>query len=130
VFDYVTDPDKLASWQTTKTSVEQLTDGAPRQGMRIRERTKPPGGKEFEQVTEFSEFDRPRRLTVHIVEGPQPIDGTWTFEPEGEGATRVHFVAAGELQGPMRFLRPIAERVVARQFKGFHENLRENLEAA
>src|SRR3954454_21396599 len=29
VFDYVTDASKLADWQTTKTSVEQLTDGPP-----------------------------------------------------------------------------------------------------
>src|SRR3954452_14510560 len=92
VFDYMTDPANLAEWQTVKTSVEPLTEGPPRLGTRIRERTKPPGGKEFEQIVEFTEFDRPNRLHVHIVEGPQPIDGTWAFAPEGEGATRVHCV--------------------------------------
>jgi uncharacterized protein YndB with AHSA1/START domain len=75
VFDYVTDPSKLASWQIHKTAIEPLTEGPPRLGSRFRERTKPPGMKEFEQVIEFSEFDRPSRLHVHIVEGPQPAAG-------------------------------------------------------
>jgi hypothetical protein len=38
----------------------------------VHERTKPPAGKEFEQVVEFTEFDRPAPFHVHIVEGPYP----------------------------------------------------------
>jgi uncharacterized protein YndB with AHSA1/START domain len=129
VFDYVTDPSRLADWQTSKVSIEQLTDGPPGLGSRFRERTKPPRGKAFDQVTEFTEFDRPRRLHVHVVEGPQPIDGTWTFQPDGYG-TRVCFVAAGELRGPLRMLGPVVRRLIARQFAGYHRTLRENLESA
>jgi carbon monoxide dehydrogenase subunit G len=129
VFDYLTDATTLADWQTSKTSVEQLTPGPPGLGTRFRERTKPPGAKEFEQVVEFTEFDRARRVHVHIVEGPYPVDGTWSFEPEGSG-TRVHFVAEGELSGLMRMLQPITRRVFARQMATYHQNLRRNLEAA
>jgi uncharacterized protein YndB with AHSA1/START domain len=129
VFDYVTDASKLASWQTTKTSVEQLTDGPPGLGTRVRERTKPPGGKEFEQVVEFTEFERPRRLHVHIVEGPYPIDATYSFDPDGSG-TRVTFVAEGPLSGAMRLGEPLVKRVMARQFAGYHDKLRQRLEAA
>ena len=128
VFDYVTDPSRLAEWQTTKTSVEPLTEGPPRLGTRVRERTKPPGAREFEQVVEFTEFDRPRRLRVHVVDGPQPIDGTWSFEPEA-GGTLVRFAAVGELRGPLRLLGPLARRAIARQFAGYHRTLRRNLEA-
>lgn len=128
VFDYVTDPANLAAWQTTKTSVEQLTPGPPGLGTRLRERTKPPSGREFEQVTEFSEFDRPRRLRVHVVEGPYPIDGTWSFEASA-GGTRVHFVAEGELRGFMRMVEPLARRLIARQFAGYHRKLRDNVES-
>jgi uncharacterized protein YndB with AHSA1/START domain len=130
VFDYVTDASKLASWQLHKTLVEPLTEGPPRQGTRIRERTKPPGAKEFEQIVEFTEFDRPNRLHVHIVEGPQPIDGTWTFTTDGEGGTSVHCVVEGELRGPARFFAPILKVGMARQFRSYHEHLRENLEGA
>src|SRR5437763_3121678 len=43
VFDYLTDPGNLADWQTSKTSVEQITDGPPRHGTRVRDRTRQPG---------------------------------------------------------------------------------------
>ena len=126
VFDYITDPGNLRDWQTSKTSVEQLTDGPPGLGTRVRERTKPPAVKEFEQVVEFTEFERPRRFHVHIVEGPQPIDGTWTLEPDGAG-TKVVFVAAGKLRGPTRLIGPVIQRAMAREFAGYHRNLRRNL---
>jgi uncharacterized protein YndB with AHSA1/START domain len=127
VFDYVTNPEKLSAWQTSSRSVEPLTDGPPGPGSRFRERVKPQMGKEFEQVTEFTEFERPHRVHVHIVEGPYPVDGTWSFEPDGDG-TQVHFVAEGELTGLMKLFEPIARRAIARQFAGYHRNLRVNVE--
>jgi uncharacterized protein YndB with AHSA1/START domain len=127
VFDYMTDPANLAAWQTSKTLVEPLTDGATRLGTRVRERTKPPGAKEFEQIVEFTEFDRPRRFHVHVVEGPQPIDGTWVLRSEGAD-TEVTFTAEGELRGAMRFMAPVVQRVMARQFADYHRNLRRNVE--
>jgi uncharacterized protein YndB with AHSA1/START domain len=130
VFDYVVDPSKLTSWQIHKTSVEPLTEGPLRQGFRVREHTKPPGAKEFEQIVEFSEFERPSRFGVHIVEGPQPIDGVWTFTPQGDGGTLVRCVVEGDLRGPQRFLSPIVSRMIARQFATYHEHLRQNLESA
>jgi uncharacterized protein YndB with AHSA1/START domain len=128
VFDYVVDPANLAAWQTSKTRVEPLTEGPPRQGYRVREWTKPPGRKEFEQVVEFVQFDRPRLLRAHVAEGPLPVDGTWSFFPDAAG-TRVEFVAEGELSGVMRLAGPILSRAVGRQFAGYHENLRRNVEA-
>jgi carbon monoxide dehydrogenase subunit G len=129
VFDYLTDPAKLAEWQTVKTEVEQLTEGPPRQGTRFRERNRGPGGREFEQVTEFTEYDRPRHVRVAVVEGPFPVDGSWTFRPAGAG-TAVHFVAEGPLPGPMRLLEPLAKRLVKRRFAGYHALLKRNLEAS
>ena len=126
VFDYMTDPDNLRDWQTSKTRVEVLSDGEPRRGYRVREWTKPPGAREFVQVVEFTEFDRPRRLHVHIVEGPYPVDGTWDLS-QASDATRVDFVAQGPLRGLMRIAEPIVTRVMARQFATYHENLRRNL---
>jgi len=128
VFDYVTNPAHLSSWQTSKTAVEQLTPGPPGLGTRVRERTKRARGKEFEQIVEFTEFERPHRLHVHIVEGPYPIDGTWTFEADGEG-TRLHFVAEGPLRGILWLVSPLAKLTVSRQFATYHRRLRENLES-
>ena len=128
VFDYMTDPANLAAWQTSKTHVEPLTEGPPRLGYRVRERTKPPGAKEFEQVVEFVEFDRPGRFAVHIVEGPYPVDGAWTLVREGDG-TRVNFTAQGELRGFQKALSPVLSRVMARQFAGYHRLLASNVES-
>jgi uncharacterized protein YndB with AHSA1/START domain len=129
VFDYMMDPSNLASWQTSKTRVEVLSEGPPRRGYRVREWTKPPGGKEFEQLVEFAEFDRPRRLHVHVVEGPQPIDGTWVLAAADRGA-QVKFVAEGDLNGWMRLLEPIVRRTIDRQFVKYHEYLKQNVESA
>ena len=123
----MTSPANLRDWQTSKTRVEVLSDGAPRQGYRVREWTKVPGRKEFEQVVEFARFERPGRFDTHIVEGPQPIDGTWVLSAI-ENGTRVEFTAEGPLQGPMRLVAPIVIRVIDRQFRAYHENLRRNIE--
>jgi uncharacterized protein YndB with AHSA1/START domain len=128
VFDYMTNPANLSQWQTSKTRVEVLTDGEPRAGYRVREWTKVPGRKEFEQVVEFDRFERPHLLHTHIVEGPQPIDGTWELTPTDSG-TRGHFTAEGPLRGPMRLLEPIVKRAIDRQFREYHDNLRRHVEA-
>jgi len=127
VFDYLTDPVNLPGWQTRTTSVEMLTEGPLRQGTRVRERLKGPGGKLFEQIVEFTQLDRPRRVHLHIVEGPYPVDGTWTFEGDGEG-TAVRFVGEGELNGMPRVLRPLLKLMIGRQMASHHRNLRRNLE--
>lgn len=128
VFDYVAEPANLAAWQTSKTSVEQLTPGPPGLGTRVRERTRPSGGRGFEQIVEFTEFERPHRLHVQVVEGPYPVDGTWTFAPDGAGGTRLHFVAQGRLRGLLWLAGPLARLAIARQFAGYHRALRANLE--
>ncbi len=128
VFDYLTDPSKLADWQTSKTSVEPLTAGPPRLGTRVRERTKPPRAKEFEQIVEFTVFDRPHRVHVHVVEGPHAIDGTWSFSPSGSG-TQVNCLIEGEMRGIPRIAQPIARFMLKRQLASYHRTLRANLEA-
>ncbi len=128
VFDYLTDPANLAEWQTAKTLVEPLTEGPPRLGTRVRERTKPPASREFEQIVEFTEFDRPHRVHVHVVEGPHRVDGTWSFAPEGAG-TRVHCLLEGEMSGVPHLLEPIMRFFLGRQFAAYHRKLRAAVEA-
>lgn len=48
------------------------------------------------------------------------------MEPDG-ARTRVVFVAEGELRGPTRFIAPILQRVMARQFVNYDRNLCKNL---
>jgi carbon monoxide dehydrogenase subunit G len=129
VFAYMTDPANLAEWQPTKLSVEPLTEGPPRQGYRVKERTKM-GLRTWDQIVEFTEFEPGRAFTTHIVEGPTPVDGRWTFEDDGAGGSRVHFVADGELTGMSRLLEPVIRRGVDRSFRRYHELLAAQVEAS
>jgi uncharacterized protein YndB with AHSA1/START domain len=128
VFAYMTDPANLKSWQPTKLSVEPLTDGPPRQGYRLKERTKI-GPRTWDQIVEFTEFEPARALTTHIVDGAMPVDGRWTLADDGAGGTRAHFVAWGDLSGAMRLLEPVLKHGIARSFRQYHELLARNVEA-
>jgi uncharacterized protein YndB with AHSA1/START domain len=129
VFAYMTDPANLAAWQPSKLSVEPLSDGRPRKGYRVKERTKV-GPRQWDQVVEFTEFEPGRALTTHIVEGSMPVDGRWTFEDDGAGGTRAHFVAEGRISGPMRLVAPLVRLGVNRSFRHYHQLLARNVEAA
>lgn len=129
VFAYMTDPANLKSWQPSKLSVEPLTEGPPRQGYRIKERTKI-GLREWDQVVEFTEFEPSRVLATHIVEGSVPVDGRWTFAGDGSGGTDVVFVAEGTFTGPMKLIEPLLKRGIARSFRQYHRLLAEHVEAA
>jgi carbon monoxide dehydrogenase subunit G len=129
VFAFMTDPANLSSWQTSKVSVEALTAGPPRQGYRIKERTKV-GLRQWDQVVEFTDFEPGRAFSTHIVEGSMPVDGRWTFRDDGAGGTRVKFVAEGDLTGALRLLEPLLRRAVARTFRRSHALLARNVEAS
>ncbi len=129
VFAYMVEPANLAAWQTSKLSVEPLTDGPPRRGFRIKERTRV-GLRTWDQVVEFVEFEPGRALGTHIVEGAMPVDGRWTFADDGAGGARVHFVAEGELSGLAKLAEPLIRRGVARSFRHYHALLAENVERA
>jgi uncharacterized protein YndB with AHSA1/START domain len=123
VFEFMIDPDNLAKWQTIKTHATPLDDGPPGKGYRIREGSRM-GPRKWEQVVEFTEFQPARLLEVTVVEGP-PSRGRWAMRPDGSG-TRVEFEA--ELEAPA-FLRPVMKRLASRQFRGYHRNLRRELES-
>jgi carbon monoxide dehydrogenase subunit G len=129
VFAYMTDPDNLASGQTSKVSVEASTDGPPRLGSRVKERTKV-GLRQWDQVVEFTEFEPGRGFSTHIVEGSMPLEGRWTFQDDDGSGTRVNFVAEGDLTGVMRLVEPFVRRGVARSFRHYHALLARNVDAA
>jgi uncharacterized protein YndB with AHSA1/START domain len=122
VFAFMADPEKLARWQTVKTYVTPVSEGPPRLGYRVREGTKV-GPREWEQLVELTEFEPGRVLAVKVIEGPES-DGRWTMEPDGAG-TRIHFEA--DMKAPP-LVGPLLRRIVARNFRAYHENLRRELE--
>ena len=122
VFAFMVEPANLAKWQTVKTYVTPLTDGPPRLGYRVREGTKV-GPREWDQVVEFTEFEPGRAFGVRVIEGPES-HGRWTFQPDDSG-TRVHLEA--DMKAPPG-LGTVFKWIAARQFRGYHDNLRRELE--
>ena len=122
VFAFIVHPGNLATWQTIKTHVTPLTDGPTRLGSRFREGNRV-GPRRWEQIVEVVEFEPDRVFAVRVIEGPAS-QGRWTITPEGS-ASHVRFEA--EFATPALFA-PIARRVLAHQFRGYHKNLRQQLE--
>ncbi|WP_028067542.1 SRPBCC family protein [Solirubrobacter soli] len=112
VFDYVSDPERLPTWQTN--TVSSVPDGPMAVGTRLREVHRMPGGKEVASVVEVSEFEPGRVFALRVVEGT-PVHLRITLDPDGDG-TRMRFRAYGELGGAMRLLQPVLGRTLKRQF--------------
>ncbi len=124
VFAFMVQPENLAKWQTIKTDVTPLTDGPTRVGSRFREGNKV-GPRRWDQVVEVTEFEPGRVFAVKVTDGPES-SGRWAMAPDAAGAC-VRF--EGDFKAP-RLLAPLVRRVLERQFRGYHENLRREVEAA
>jgi hypothetical protein len=128
VFDHVSDPGRLATWQTNTVSAIPEGDGPFGLGTRLREIHRTPGGKEIESVVEVSEYEPGRTLGLRVVEGV-PVHVRLTLEPAGSG-TLLRFRAYGRLTGAARLAQPALQRVLQRQFARQCATLKDALEAA
>jgi uncharacterized protein YndB with AHSA1/START domain len=72
-FAYVTDPAKLATWQTNTISAVPENDEPLGLGSRVREVHRAPGGKQLASLVEVSEYEPDRAFALRALEGPLPI---------------------------------------------------------
>ena len=128
VFAYVTDPAKLATWQTNTVAVEQLTDGPVRVGTRLRETHSAPGGRRLKSLVEVSAIERDRLFALRIVDGPLPVDGRFELASTGAGSTRIEVHGSGAARGALRLAAPLLSRVLRRQFANHLSALKRVLE--
>ena len=127
VFAYLTDPAKLATWQTNTVSAV-AEDGAPvHVGTRLREVHRGPGGRQLSSLVEVSELVPDRLFALRTIEGPLPVDARISVEPS-EGGTRLRFNVRGEPTGPLRFLQPVMRMALKRQFREHCTTLKRVLE--
>jgi uncharacterized protein YndB with AHSA1/START domain len=127
VFAHVTDPAKLATWQTNTISVVQEGTGPVSLGTRLREVHRAPGGRQLASLVEVSEYEPDRVFALSVIEGALPIDARLTFEPSERG-TRMRFGARGAPTGVMRLAQPLLARTLKAQFAGYCETLKRVLE--
>ncbi len=126
VFAYVTDPTKLATWQTNTISAVPERDGPLRLGSRIREVHRAPGGKKIHELVEVVEYEPDGVFGLCNIEGP-PIGARITLEPTERG-TRFCFRGYGQLTGIMRLAEPLVGLIGKRDFERFCTTLKRVLE--
>jgi uncharacterized protein YndB with AHSA1/START domain len=122
VFDYLTDPERLPEWQTSTVEVRRERSGPLEVGERFHE-VHAAMGRKLESTVEVAESTPPSVFALKILDGAMPLDGRWTFEPITDG-TRVHFVGEANVGGLKKLARPL----LARQFRGYHQLLKRQLE--
>ena len=126
VFDYLADVTRLPEWQESAESVE--VDGALGEGSRFRE-VRSFMGRRASSTLEVTEYERPRRFSLHVVEGPVKYAVEHALEDAG-GRTRVTFVGRGDTDRVPRLMRGTVRRMVERQFVKDLEALKRALESA
>lgn len=126
VFAYVTDPDKLATWQTNTVSAEKESDGPMGQGTRLREVHRGPFGKKFSELVEVIRYEPGRAFDLHVIEGP-PIDAQLAFAPS-EAGTWFSFRVHGQPTGLTRFMEPLVVAGLRRNFAKYCATLKDLLE--
>ena len=84
VFAYVSDPERLPTWQTN--TVSSVPDGPMGVGTRLREVHRAPGGKEIATLVEVSEWVPDQAFGLRMVEGSPPIHAQLHFSPSDEAS--------------------------------------------
>ena len=126
VFAYLTDVARLPEWQSSAESAELVGELA--EGARIME-VRTFMGRRATSTLEVTEYDPPRRFSLHVVEGPIQYAVEHALEAVN-GRTRITFVGRGETGRVPRLMHGTVRRAVERQFIKDLEALKNRLEAA
>ncbi len=85
---YAGDPTNAPEWYANIASVEWQTPPPVGIGSRM-DFVATFLGRRLAYTYEVAEFDPGRRLVMRTADGPFPMETTYTWEPAGEGATRM-----------------------------------------
>lgn len=124
VFDFLTDVSRLPEWQTS--AEEARLDGELREGARIRE-VRTFMGRRAASTLEVVEYERPRRFSLRVVEGPIKYAAEHIVESLRD-RTRIRFVGRAETGGIPRLMVGTVRRAAERQFVKDLERLKAVLE--
>jgi hypothetical protein len=121
-------PENDPSWIGGVRTAERLTDGPIGVGSRVRRR----GGfmgRPIEWVMDVTAFEPDRRLAMHAVRSPFPMDVTYHLEPHGNG-TRAGIRIQGEARGMYGVLGPFTPWMVKRSVQSDLRRLKRRVEAS
>lgn len=121
-FDAANDP----TWIGGVRTAEHLTDGPIGLGSRVR-RVGSFLGRPIEWVMDIVEYEPGRRLAMHAVKSPFPMDVTYELAPSGAG-THATIRIRGEASGVYGFLGPLTPMMVRRSVQSDLGRLRRAIE--
>lgn len=128
VFAYVTDVENEPQWISEVLEVRKTSDGPMGVGSTY-DNVVHFLGRRIVDPHEIVQFEPNRRFAFKSHSGQISFEGTYHFEPAGDDATRLSFVAAGETGTLFRLAEPIVNRMINRQWEANVANLKELLEA-
>jgi uncharacterized membrane protein len=85
-------------------------------------------GRRMEVPFRLTDWQSVRKLAFQSTGGPIPMQGSYAFEPAGDG-TRVTFLLTGEPGGFFKLAEPVLMRLLQRQWDTNLANLKDVLEA-
>jgi uncharacterized membrane protein len=85
-------------------------------------------GKRLEYTYEVIEWDAGRRLVMRTAQGPFPMETTYTWEPAGDGRTRMTLRNRGQPAGFSRLVAPFLGYAVRRANQNDLRRLKAKLE--
>ena len=102
---YVADPSNAPEWYVNIKSVEWKTPPPVQLGSRMAF-VAHFLGRRLAYTYEIADFVPGERLMMRTAEGPFPMETTYTWEPAGEGATRMTLRNRGEPSGFAKLAGP------------------------
>ena len=110
---YATDPSNAPEWYRNIASVTWVTEPPARVGSRVAFVARFLG-RTLEYTYELVELEPGVRLVMRTREGPFPMETSYTWDPAGDGATRMTLRNRGEPAGFSRFVAPLMVPAMAR----------------
>lgn len=127
VFDFVADESNEPKYNPRMTRADKITNGPIRAGTQFNSVMTGVGGA-AEMTIEFTEFDRPRRITEKVHLSNMDIQGCLVFEPVPAG-TRMKWTWDLEPRGVTRLLGPLVRRIGDRQEREIWTSLKQYMES-
>ncbi len=110
---YAGDPSNAPAWYANIRSVDWRTEPPVRVGSRM-DFVAQFLGRRLAYTYEVVEWVPGERLVMRTADGPFPMETTYTWEPAGEGGTRMTLRNRGNPSGFSRVAAPVMERAMRR----------------